>query len=384
MQNDSPATNDINFYEPRFCKLSAVYKSWVPLYVADLYKLVRIPGFEHTDVRFWKNHPIRWIQLVGVITGVTIKSSFIEANFDDGSGNAISLYIKGDAAELLNTNFEQNRCDLDVCDLVKVKGSISVDHRGDLQFVVKGILRLLDTETEISAWQERNLYKAEVLERPWRLDSHQDKELEVDESLADSKLGLKKRHKQSSDVANIQAKLKEEERAKSVFDLTTMSDDQHTQRNLKIMLLQYFELHSIHEFSVAKLRGDKIIEEAAECVARQTIRKQQSVLGMSVVDRGEVPVSTTQKFRTLTFCLHGLVRDGSILSIDTKQGTFAVIGTWNLGNLIKNVMREYGDSIRDEAGDLNIRALWMQIRQAGHGYESISKQMVRKVLDDLL
>lgn len=81
-------------------------------------------------------------------------------------------------------------------------------------------------------------------------------------------------------------------------------------------------------------------------------------------------------------CLAELVRDGSVTSLSPAQGTFSVVGRWNLGVLMLDLMSRMfaADSSR---GEVTVREMWLAIRETGHGFESVSKHMVQKILEDL-
>ncbi len=68
------------YYAPIYYELSACYTSWVKLFAADVHRLKiessahfafkQQPAMAHVRVRYWLNHPIAWVQLVGIVVSV--------------------------------------------------------------------------------------------------------------------------------------------------------------------------------------------------------------------------------------------------------------------------------------------------------------------------
>jgi hypothetical protein len=75
------------FYSRELWQHSPVYNSFAKLFIKDIHSLRHIPregpplpSSFHSDivdgadsVRFWLNHPIRWVQVVGIIVALTQK-----------------------------------------------------------------------------------------------------------------------------------------------------------------------------------------------------------------------------------------------------------------------------------------------------------------------
>lgn len=372
-----------DFYEPQWFGQSPTYRSWVKLFIRDCFLLTTLEGFEGTKVRFWKNHPIRWLQLVGIVISINIRSSFTEIELDDGSGNCISLYLRGKACEEIRVDFERNRCALEVGDLIKVKGSLATDHRAELQLIVEKIDTLTSPELEYVAWEERVAYKKDVLDKPWVCDMEVVQPSVSAESRNTTNTGRVRRSDKHevSLRSNAQAQARETAKKDTPLDLTSLDARHHTQRNLKVVLLQHFAKHSVREFSIRQLRGDKELEQAVLCVARHALNTQRTALGHNLRPE-HVEITSTQRYRTMNACLAELVRDGSVTSLSPAQGTFSVVGRWNLGVLMLDLMSRMfaADSSR---GEVTVREMWLAIRETGHGFESVSKHMVQKILEDL-
>lgn len=72
------------FYPRNLWQHSAVYNSFVKLFSKDIHSLQHVPSEGRTyrgrlmidssdSTHFWLNHPIRWVQVVGIVVAVTQK-----------------------------------------------------------------------------------------------------------------------------------------------------------------------------------------------------------------------------------------------------------------------------------------------------------------------
>ena len=385
MPVDSTDILKIVYYEPQYFRYSVTYTSWVKLFIADAHALSILPGFEGTQARFWLNHPIRWLQLVGTVVGVVIRSSMVVIEIDDGSGRGIALFLKGAVLSSIHASVDSNTCDVDVLTVVKAKGTLNVDHKGDLELVVEKISILSDSTAELHAWEERVQYRKTVLDIPWHLEKKQMRTRDPVTANSARRLKTSTRNldqKVRSDLANQKAQVREQDRRHEPLSFDALDVQYHTQRSLKVVLLEYFEKHHIREFSVAQLRAVPELEHAVHSVAQQKARLRGEAAGLPM-RYDELPaVDSTQKYRTLNACLVGLVQDGSIMSVDSQQGMYSVVGAWNLGSLLLDLIHKRVKNGID-VNTITVRDLWHEVRQQGSGYEGISKQMVEKLYKDI-
>jgi hypothetical protein len=63
---------EAEFYHRELWQHSSVYNSFVKLFAHDIYTLQADPHRVDAGL-FWLNHPIRWVQVVGVIVALTQK-----------------------------------------------------------------------------------------------------------------------------------------------------------------------------------------------------------------------------------------------------------------------------------------------------------------------
>lgn len=370
MQNDKKTVSNTRdpykFYEPLHFDQSPFFRSWVKMFIADVLRLKEIEGYEGTGTKFWKNHPIRWVEIVGIVVAITIKASKGEIEVDDGSGAVICLTIIGDVAESVHMDFEHNTCALVVSDLVKIKGILSSNYRGEIQILPTSLESIRDRLYEIKAWEDRVSIRQQ-LDVPWVLSE-----------VAQSSAGTEKTSKKNVNTA---AKLKEVEKMSKRFVLGDFDSRHHTQRNLRMVLLQYFKEHNTRDFTVAQLRQVPELVEAITLVSVQAINAQRELVSQKV-SAAEHVVSSSQKYRTLNSCISDLVRDGSIMAASVEEGRYSVVGRWNLGVAMEQLMAKKF-AANPDLDHVPVKELWQDLRSCV-GYESISKQMVQNMMDAML
>ncbi|KAJ5387596.1 hypothetical protein N7509_010137 [Penicillium cosmopolitanum] len=98
--------NDVDptFY-PAFCfKASPTHFAWVKMALADVHKLHRPEGFSGQNLFFYKNHPITFISVVGVIVARNEITRRTILTIDDSSGSTLDIVIlQADPKEKIST-----------------------------------------------------------------------------------------------------------------------------------------------------------------------------------------------------------------------------------------------------------------------------------------
>jgi Telomere regulation protein Stn1 len=144
------------FYPRELWQHSPVYNSFVKLFAKDIHTLQASPDGQPTvtvgliagseSIRFWLNHPIRWVQVIGIIVALTQKeksdvilrktSNVTDLGVDDSSGETIELVIAQEEHRKMmpdrDDDEKQERLwkrrrkpgHVDVGSLIKVKGEI--------------------------------------------------------------------------------------------------------------------------------------------------------------------------------------------------------------------------------------------------------------------
>jgi len=88
--SDVRGVMDRRFYGEEFWKYSTVYHSYVPLFIKDVHSLQQVAPY---TARFWLNHPIRWVHIVGVIVALNPRDTDPSILLDDSSGATIEVVL---------------------------------------------------------------------------------------------------------------------------------------------------------------------------------------------------------------------------------------------------------------------------------------------------
>ncbi|KAJ5755564.1 hypothetical protein N7533_005107 [Penicillium manginii] len=265
---------DLIFY-PAFCfKASPTHFAWVKMALADVHKLHRPEGFNGQKLFFYKNHPITYISVVGVIVSRNEIPRRTILTIDDSSGATLDIVIlQADAKEKLTTentapvrsypsasstapfNLSRPATDLsaedspdllamnqivhvsatdrtiiDVSKLVpgttvKVKGTVN-RFRGTMQVNLERFALVHDTNSEMRFIDERLRFLVEVLSLPWFLLDEEVEDLRREAErggleVAEERRRAEKRarmrtEREERDQRHIQRRYEKEERKRAV------------------------------------------------------------------------------------------------------------------------------------------------------------------------
>lgn len=142
---------------------------------------------------FYKNLPIKWVRIVGVVVAIDDFANLRAYTIDDSSGACIEAIISvspppkpasaatgtDDASAAaatgsgppvgLNGPPTTPYDHIDVGDVVDVKGALS-EFRDEQQIKVEKMLSVKGTNGEVALWEKRAKFRADVLDTPWVLD----------------------------------------------------------------------------------------------------------------------------------------------------------------------------------------------------------------------
>ncbi|KAI4278268.1 MAG: hypothetical protein LQ337_001149 [Flavoplaca oasis] len=153
------------------------------------------------NLYFYKNHPIQWVRLVGVIVALDVFPNRITMTLDDSSGVSIEVFCKKDTCpvkSMIDTTVDsygsitlnqalakkddeylvttsEGKVNLEMFDIgsvVKIKGGIS-EFRGEKQLTLQRISLVRTTNEEAIAWVENATFHKEVLCKPWVVSERQ-------------------------------------------------------------------------------------------------------------------------------------------------------------------------------------------------------------------
>ncbi|KAJ5168507.1 uncharacterized protein N7482_004101 [Penicillium canariense] len=278
---------DPTFY-PAFCfKASPTNFAWVKMAAADLHRLQRPRGFEGQKIFFYKNHPIRFVSVVGVIVARTEITKRTILTLDDSSGATIDVCVlQSDPQDKDKTQAEGNqtsetsraetaaaasldaseetpgakapmvqtehisatdRTALDIACLrpgatVKVKGTLS-SFRSTMQLHLERFTLIRDPNAEMQFVDERLQFLVEVLSVPWVLLDDEIEQLRLEAERGDVKL-VEERHRakqrvkrraerEERDQRHIQRRYEKEERKRAKEAVACKEDSVTFMRDIR-------------------------------------------------------------------------------------------------------------------------------------------------------
>ncbi|KAJ5702165.1 hypothetical protein N7488_009713 [Penicillium malachiteum] len=260
---------------PAFCfKASPTHFAWVKMSVADVHRLQKPRSFEGQRIYFYKNHPIRFVTIAGLIVSKTEVYHRTILTIDDSSGAIIEVIVphssdpqhqpssstkqtessqskpntNGNTESESQEDFTMDAKDInpkygvgliqhvhvsttdqsiiDISDLVpgtmaRVKGTLS-SYRGMIQLNMERFHILRDTNAEMVFLNERLQFFVEVLSSPWVLSDEEveilrregeDGDLRAAEERSKAQMRVKRRaEREEKDAKHILRRYKHEER----------------------------------------------------------------------------------------------------------------------------------------------------------------------------
>ena len=170
------STPDLQFYEAYCFPASPTYGSWCLLTAADVHRLDHRPTFkgmsrnsadqsfglltyrQEQGIYFYQNHPIKFVQLVGVVITFEVYEAHALFVLDDSSGATLEVKAKvlrqaGSSNPGINSAVETHPSlhGIDIGSVVKVKGQIGM-YRDERQLHLNRISeRLLENSSKTSS-----------------------------------------------------------------------------------------------------------------------------------------------------------------------------------------------------------------------------------------
>ena len=190
-------------YPAKYFSASPTFFAWNALTCADVHTLLQTrPGFEGQNLYFVRNHPVRYVRLVGLVVGIELiaNGKYLLLCLDDGSGATIECKVevrkpkieaKVDEQWPSNTFVDNlnviadmglaavsvDGTDVEVGTVVKAKGTVE-SFRDVRQLKLERIFVVKDTNAEVKAWKEATAWKAEKFAKPWVLTEREIGDLE--------------------------------------------------------------------------------------------------------------------------------------------------------------------------------------------------------------
>lgn len=232
-----------HFYPAKYFSVSRTNFVWNALTAHDVHNtLLTRPGFEGQNLYFILNHPIKFVQLVGLVVDVELlgNGKYLILTIDEGSGSTIECKAEvrqltrpneqeplGKVKEEWPSNTHVNNLNvnvdlgspkvtidghlIDIGTVLKAKGTIDT-FRSQRQLKLERVRIVKDTNEEVKAWQETANWKADVLSKPWVLTEAQKREVDVELERERVVEIEKSRVKKVKDAEHARKKRKYEER----------------------------------------------------------------------------------------------------------------------------------------------------------------------------
>ncbi|EFQ99272.1 OB-fold nucleic acid binding domain-containing protein [Nannizzia gypsea CBS 118893] len=205
-KNEPIPDDSLPFY-PAYCyKASPTHFTWVKLTAVNVHRLTRREGYEGQNIHFYKNHPIQFICLAGVIVSRDEQFRRTILTLDDSSGSNIEIVCSKKQFDLPVSQPAQAEVNptvmatstaqisgyitsttkeaLEISSLVpgvvaKFKGTV-VTFRGMRQLHLERFVLLPDMAREMKFWEERTRFLVDVLSVPWHLTEEQVEQLRIE------------------------------------------------------------------------------------------------------------------------------------------------------------------------------------------------------------
>ncbi|KAB5543060.1 hypothetical protein GE09DRAFT_236757 [Coniochaeta sp. 2T2.1] len=190
---------------PQYCfHLSPTIEKWCAFRAREIHGLTSPRGFVGQDLYFHLNHPVRWVQVAGVVVAIDEFYGRRIYTIDDSSGANIEVVLRvekqnANQAAILATEADGSGygkavkdiktktttkpaqattkedevkphvdSEVDVGDVLLVKGKITV-YRNSKQIIVHKIVHLRSTQDEVHFWKKMTEFHDSVLSKPWTL-----------------------------------------------------------------------------------------------------------------------------------------------------------------------------------------------------------------------
>ncbi|KAK1495380.1 DnaJ domain-containing protein [Colletotrichum tamarilloi] len=174
---------------PQYClQRSPTFNTWCLMQASDVHALKTVPEYEVQNFYFYKNLPIKWARIIGIVVAVDDFPGRRIYTVDDSSGACIECTVatKTPPSDNSATNLDTNGwftkrpqpqppadcVDVDVGTVIDIKGGLAM-FREEMQIRIEKVKILRSTEEEVALWEKRTRFRNEVLLPPWVLSERQ-------------------------------------------------------------------------------------------------------------------------------------------------------------------------------------------------------------------
>ncbi|VUC20830.1 unnamed protein product [Clonostachys rosea] len=188
---------------PRYCfDLAPTHNKWCFLRAADVKRLKQPKDYQGQDYYFYRNLPIRWVRIVGLVVAIDDIPKRRIFTIDDSSGVCLEAVLKITSPLAASTTILATKPDLstakgaaqkqgqgadvagsagshpqgpkspyagiDVGTILDIKGSLTT-FRDERQIKVEKMQPVKGTMQEVSLWEKRDKFRSDILSKPWTL-----------------------------------------------------------------------------------------------------------------------------------------------------------------------------------------------------------------------
>ncbi|KAK7220987.1 hypothetical protein V2G26_008990 [Clonostachys chloroleuca] len=185
---------------PRYCfDLAPTHNKWCFLRAADIKRLKQPKDYQGQDYYFYKNLPIRWVRIVGLVVAIDDIPKRRIFTIDDSSGVCLEAVLRITSPPAGSTTIQAIKPDLstaremaqkkdqgadgagnqpqgpkspydgiDVGTILDIKGCLTT-FRDEKQINVEKMQPVKSTMQEVSLWEKREKFRIDILSKPWTL-----------------------------------------------------------------------------------------------------------------------------------------------------------------------------------------------------------------------
>ncbi|KAJ3288843.1 CST complex subunit STN1 [Borealophlyctis nickersoniae] len=314
---------------------------WVhcKLLARDILDLTPVP--ELSDVYYLYTHPVRKVELTGLIVRKDESSNFVSYTVDDGTGAVPCIYWFPE-----DQRFVSSRATCKLGELVRVMGRIT-DFRGSRQITINNITTEADPNVELLRWIEALELRENVYRQPFTIsNSYRQQVLNLPSAAAADENG-----QLTPCVPSFEEELSKLQTAAVV------------EEDLKDMIRIYFLSNDIKALQYLQIRDAPVFID----LARRILLHSKNVISPS-----------TQQISTLfTRAMWRLVKEG-VLYVDKDTDVYTVIEhDLNLGPAILGIVQEETMALTQLDGGVPQEFIILRLRDK---YRNKFKHVPRKAV----
>lgn len=237
------------------------------------------------DFYFYKNLPIKWVRIVGIVVAVEDIAGRRIYTVDDSSGACIECVValKAPPRETAPATAVDpwqapvrpqpqppaDCVDVDVGSTVDIKGGLTT-FRDEMQVKIEKVKILGSTEQEVALWERRARFRKEVLLEPWVLSEKQIRRCKKEETREkggdDDKERKRKKEKQREERKREAERAERRRREKEAADKAA-ADKAAADRAAA-------ETHTLDRYHLYQLRRRKQLAEERRAASSDALRRR--------------------------------------------------------------------------------------------------------------